>query len=92
MFLSCSHRLVASTLPVTHSLLASAGSTDICWKIRAVYTYEVKSGSDQGPESIEFPNKPQLARLTIERVVAAKLLFGWITGDEVYGGDRRLRI
>jgi len=28
----------------------------------------------------------------IERAMAAKMPFGWITGDEVYGDDRRLRV
>jgi SRSO17 transposase len=44
------------------------------------------------PESVEFATKPQLACRMIERAVAAKMPFAWITGDEVYGDDRRLRI
>jgi SRSO17 transposase len=28
----------------------------------------------------------------LERAVAARVPFGWVTGDTVYGGDRRLRV
>jgi SRSO17 transposase len=44
------------------------------------------------PKSVEFATKPQLARRMIERAVVAKMPFAWVTGDEVYGDDRRLRI
>jgi hypothetical protein len=44
------------------------------------------------PESVEFATKPELAHRMIERAVAAKMPFAWITGDEVYGNDRHLRI
>lgn len=44
------------------------------------------------PEKLEFATKPQLARRMIERAVAAKVPFAWITGDEIYGDDRRLRV
>jgi len=44
------------------------------------------------PEAVEFATKPELARRMIERAVAARMPFAWVTGDEVYGDDRRLRI
>lgn len=44
------------------------------------------------PQTVEFATKPQLARRMIERAVAAKVPFAWITGDEIYGDDRRLRV
>lgn len=44
------------------------------------------------PETVEFATKPQLAQRMIERAVAARVPFAWITGDEVYGDDRRLRV
>lgn len=44
------------------------------------------------PESVEFATKPQLARRMIEHAVAAQMPFGWVTGDEIYGDDRRLRM
>ncbi|RQU47823.1 IS701 family transposase [Burkholderia cenocepacia] len=44
------------------------------------------------PESVEFATKPQLARSMLERALDAGVPCGWVTGDEVYGGDRHLRL
>jgi SRSO17 transposase len=44
------------------------------------------------PETVEFATKPQLAQRLIERAVAAQVPFAWLTGDAVYGNDRRLRV
>jgi SRSO17 transposase len=44
------------------------------------------------PRHIEFRTKPQLAQQMIERTVAANVPFAWITGDEVYGDNRNLRV
>ncbi|HVK94069.1 MAG TPA: IS701 family transposase [Noviherbaspirillum sp.] len=44
------------------------------------------------PEEVEFATKPQLAQRMIERAVAAQVPFAWITGDEVYGDNRSLRV
>ena len=35
--------------------------------------------------------KSELARQMIERAVKAEVAFAWVTGDEVYGGNPRLR-
>lgn len=43
------------------------------------------------PESVRFATKPQLARVMLERARAAKVPLAWVTGDTVYGNDRRLR-
>jgi len=43
------------------------------------------------PTAVTFRTKPQLARAMLERVLDAGTPAGWVTGDEVYGGDRRLR-
>ena len=43
------------------------------------------------PSSVEFQTKPQLAQRMIERALDAGVPCGWVTGDAVYGGDRRLR-
>ena len=43
------------------------------------------------PEAVVFRTKGQLAREMIARAVAAGVPFGWVTGDTVYGNDRRLR-
>ena len=44
------------------------------------------------PRSVEFATKPQLARQMLERALDAGVPCGWVTGDAVYGGDRRLRV
>ena len=44
------------------------------------------------PTDIEFQTKPQLALQMLERVFATELPVAWVTGDEVYGGDRHLRM
>ncbi len=44
------------------------------------------------PETVPFRTKPQLARAMLERALDAGVPAAWVTGDEVYGGDRRLRL
>lgn len=43
------------------------------------------------PEAVSFQTKPQLARHMLERTLAAAVPAAWVSADEVYGGDRRLR-
>src|SRR5690349_2336862 len=44
------------------------------------------------PATVEFRTKPQLAQRMLERALDAGVPAAWVTGDEVYGGDRRLRV
>jgi SRSO17 transposase len=44
------------------------------------------------PEPVPFRTKPQLARVMLERALDAGVPAAWVMGDEVYGGDRRLRV
>jgi len=44
------------------------------------------------PATVEFRTKPQLARAMLERALDAGVPAAWVTGDEIYGGDRRLRL
>ena len=44
------------------------------------------------PEEVAFQTKPQLARVMLQRALAAGVPAAWVTGDEVYGSDRRLRV
>jgi SRSO17 transposase len=43
------------------------------------------------PEQVEFRTKPQLARVMLQRALDAGVPAGWVTADEVYGGDPALR-
>jgi SRSO17 transposase len=44
------------------------------------------------PTDRAFATKPQLARQMLARAFAAGVPAQWVTGDSVYGGDRRLRL
>jgi SRSO17 transposase len=44
------------------------------------------------PAAVPFRTKPQLARAMLARALAAGVPFRWVTGDETYGGDVRLRV
>jgi SRSO17 transposase len=43
-------------------------------------------------EDTAFATKPELARTMIERFLDAGHQVGWVTGDEVYGGNSKLRM
>jgi SRSO17 transposase len=43
------------------------------------------------PAKVDFQTKPQLAQAMLERALDAQVPAGWVTADEVYGGDARLR-
>jgi SRSO17 transposase len=44
------------------------------------------------PDQVRFATKPQQGQAMLERALAAGVPFSWVTGDTVYGGDRRLRV
>jgi SRSO17 transposase len=44
------------------------------------------------PEEVAFATKPQLAKRMLSRARQAGVPAAWVTGDSVYGGDRRLRM
>jgi len=44
------------------------------------------------PEKQPCATKPQLARQLLERAFNAKVPAAWVTGESVYGDDRRLRL
>lgn len=43
------------------------------------------------PEAVTFRTKPQMGIEMLERALAAKVPFAWVTADSVYGGTWRLR-
>ena len=44
------------------------------------------------PETIRFSTKPELARQMLERARERGIHTAWVTGDSIYGSDRRLRL
>ena len=44
------------------------------------------------PSTVRFRTKPELAKDLLERAIEAGVPFRWVTGDSVYGSDRRLRL
>jgi SRSO17 transposase len=44
------------------------------------------------PEAVTFATKPHLARRMLARALGAGVPAAWVTGDSIYGGDRRLRV
>jgi SRSO17 transposase len=44
------------------------------------------------PVELQFATKPELARQMLERAFEAHVPCAWVTGDSIYGGDRRLRL
>jgi SRSO17 transposase len=44
------------------------------------------------PEKHPFATKPQLARQMLQHAFDAQVPAAWVTGDSVYGDDRRLRV
>jgi len=43
------------------------------------------------PEEVEHRTKPHLARMMLERALDGGVPAAWVTGDEVYGSDGKLR-
>nr|BFE57528.1 hypothetical protein GCM10020063_020540 [Dactylosporangium thailandense] len=44
------------------------------------------------PDVVRFATKPLLAQEMVERALEAQVPFGWLTGDEAYGQDTKLRM
>ncbi len=43
------------------------------------------------PKQTKFATKLELARQMIQKAIAEKVPFSWVTGDSIYCGDRRLK-
>lgn len=57
------------------------------------WTQDAERRAEAGvPEQVEFATKPQLAQRMLQRAREAGVPAAWVTGDAVYGNDRRLRI
>lgn len=44
------------------------------------------------PKEVAFATKPELAKAMLQRALEAGVPAAWVTGDAVYGGNRRLRM
>jgi SRSO17 transposase len=44
------------------------------------------------PATRHFATRPELARCMLERTFQAGVSAAWVTGDSVYGNERRLRM
>jgi SRSO17 transposase len=78
--------------------LAYAGTTGHAFLDRELYLPQAwaedpaRRAEAGVPTDVAFRTKPELARSMLERALAAGVPAAWVTGDEVYGGDRRLRV
>ncbi len=77
--------------------LAYASSRGSAFIDRALYLprawtrSHVQRAEAHVPPEVTFATKPALAIAMVERAIATEVPFGWVTGDCVYGHDRRLR-
>jgi len=53
---------------------------------------EARRAEAKIPVEVTFATKPTLVKYMIARAVSHHLPFKWVTGDSIYGGDRRLRL
>jgi SRSO17 transposase len=78
--------------------LAYAGGGGHAFLDRALYLPEgwaddaARRAEAGVPADVAFRTKPQLAQAMLARALDAGVPAGWVAGDEVYGGDRRLRV
>ena len=68
-----------------------------CWIVHSIcrkdWTNDRERCERAGvPEEQPFATKPQLARQMLKRAFDARVPAAWVTGDSVYGDDRRLRL
>ncbi len=55
-------------------------------------TDQARRAEAKVPPEVAFATKAELARQMLERALAAGVPCQWVTGDSLYGGDRRLRV
>jgi len=55
-------------------------------------TDEARQAEAHIPQSVTFQTKPALARQMLQRAREGGMQLDWVTGDSIYGSDRRLRL
>jgi SRSO17 transposase len=73
--------------PKGHSLIDRALYLPQEWA-----TDRERRGEAKVPTEVEFQTKPRLAQGMLADAFAAGVVASWVTGDSIYGGDRRLRL
>jgi SRSO17 transposase len=93
-YLGCAGRVANGINVVYASYAAPAGHAIIAARL-----YVPKDWADDRerraaagiPEDLKFATKPQLATEIVKELLAESRCPPWVTGDEVYGRDARLR-
>jgi SRSO17 transposase len=93
-YLGCAGRVANGINVVYASYAAVAGHTVISARL-----YVPRGWADDGqrrraagiPGGLEFKTKPQLAAEMIKQLITEERCPPWVTGDEVYGRDAKLR-
>jgi SRSO17 transposase len=93
-YLGCAGRVANGINVVYASYAAVAGHAVI-----SAGLYVPKSWADDSarhraagiPDDLQFKTKPQLAAEMVKQLIAERRCPPWVTGDEVYGRDARLR-
>ena len=93
-YLGCAGRVANGINVVYASYAAPAGHAVIGARLYVPRDWAGDSGRRAAagiPEDLEFATKPQLAAEMIKQVLTEGRCPPWVTGDEVYGRDAKLR-
>jgi SRSO17 transposase len=94
-YLGCAGRVANGINVVYASYAALAGHAVVSARLYVPKDWADDNGRRAAagiPEDLEFKTKPQLAAEMIKQVLAEGRCPPWVTGDEVYGRDAKLRI
>jgi len=94
-YLGCAGRVANGINVVYASYAAPSGHAVIGARLYVPRDWAGDSGRRAAagiPEDLEFKTKPQLAAEMITQVLAEGCCPPWVTGDEVYGRDAKLRL
>src|SRR5262249_56188451 len=94
-YLGCAGRVANGINVVYASYAAPSGHAVIGARLYVPRDWADDSGRRAAagiPEDLEFKTKPHLAAEMIKQVLAEGRCPPWVTGDEVYGRDPKLRL
>jgi SRSO17 transposase len=93
-YLGCAGRVANGINVVYASYAAPAGHAVIAARLYVPASWADDSQRRRAagiPENLEFKTKPQLAAEILDEITAEGCCPPWVTGDEVYGRDAKLR-